>query len=277
MGFLFRWLAVFPLALWQGLGVVLGWGLYLSSRRYAERMRKNLAQAGWDSPAVRRAAIAEAGKNMTELLLAWFRPIPHIVSLVKQCRGWEEVAAARTHPGGLIFLTPHLGNFDIAVRYLSERIPLNTLYRPPRQRWLERFMQRGRHRGGMSMAPADLSGVRQLRKTLRAGGAVCVLPDQVPGVGDGVWAPFFGRPAYTMTLIGRLQQSTQARVFVFFAERLAIGRGFVVHIEELQGFSGDRTADAQLLNAAVERLVRRAPTQYLWSYNRYKCPPGAVP
>jgi Kdo2-lipid IVA lauroyltransferase/acyltransferase len=156
--------------------------------------------------------------------------------------------------------------------YVAQRVPLTALYRPPRQRWLEPLMIRGRTRGGANVAPATLRGVRTLYKALQRGEAVGLLPDQAPQTGEGVWANFFGRPAYTMTLVRRLQKQTGAAVFFVFAERLSKGRGYVLHLEAYKGDELDETA----LNRAIEDMVRRCPTQYLWSYNRYKVPHGAT-
>jgi len=139
-------------------------------------------------------------------------------------------------------------------------------------------MNAGRARGKGKTAPANASGVRILMKALKSGEATIILPDQVPGFGEGIWAPFFGRLAYTMTLVPRLAQIKDVDILLFFGERLPHGAGFKVHIEPMpQPFSGERNQDAALLNQAVENLIRRVPTQYLWSYNRYKCPRGAEP
>ena len=90
-------------------------------------------------------------------------------------------------------------------------------------------------------------------------------------MGEGVWADFFGRPAYTMTLVRRLQKQTGAAVIFAFAERLPGGRGYALHFERYRGDAIDEPA----MNRAVEATIRRCPTQYLWSYNRYKVPAGA--
>jgi KDO2-lipid IV(A) lauroyltransferase len=134
----------------------------------------------------------------------------------------------------------------------------------------------GRGRGQEKLAPATLKGVRLLFKALRNGEAIGVLPDQVPSAGEGEWAEFFGRPAYTMTLIGRLCESLQPAVFVAVARRLPRGRGYEIEVEPVVGeISG--AAGTRRMNAAIEDMVRRYPEQYLWSYNRYKQPAGAPP
>ena len=224
--------------------------------------------------------MVEQGKGIAELAIAWTAPVERLYSLVNTCTGWEHVDAAKARQCPIIFVTPHLGCYDIAGRYLGGRLPYAVvLYRSPKQAWLEPLMQQGRARSGGTTATADLAGVRTLLKTLKAGGDIILLPDQVPAPGqggDGVWADFFGRPAYTMTLLPRLALSTGAAVIFFFAERLPHGAGYHVHIEPMiEKFSRDKLIAARQTNAMVEKLVAMAPAQYLWGYNRYKQPAGA--
>jgi KDO2-lipid IV(A) lauroyltransferase len=138
------------------------------------------------------------------------------------------------------------------------------------------LLQLGWFGGGGETAAADTGGLRVLLRALKTGGNIVILPDQVPGSGEGVWVNFFGKPAYTMTLLPRLAASTNAAVLFFFAERLAGGEGYRMHIEPMAGqFSPDRRTAALQTNHMVEKLVSMAPAQYLWGYNRYKHPAGA--
>lgn len=282
MKFLLSVLVRLPLRWMHALGAALGWLIYWSSRRYAARMWENLSRSGvCQDPAgcraVLRQAIGEAGKSFLELIPVWGRPLPQTLELVRECRGWDEAEAALAEKRGTIFLTPHLGCFEIASLYIAVRQPITILYRPPKLRWLTPLMAAGRQRGQVTLASTDLRGVRTLLKALKRGEAVGILPDQVPGKGDGVWADFFGRPAYTMTLAQRLQQATGAAIILVFAERLPQGKGYALHFERLPGeLPADAAAAAHTLNAAVEGLIRRNPAQYLWSYNRYKAPRGAA-
>lgn len=278
---LFNFIAYCPLPLLHALGSVLGWAAYLADRRYRHRLRQHLAASGVVSAAdfdtTLRQAIGQQGQALTELLYAWGRPASAIAARITRCEGWQHAEAAIAAKRPIIFVTPHLGSADIAGRYISTRLPypLTALYRPPKIAALEPWMQAGRMRDNGRTAPANASGVRILLKALRAGEATILLPDQAPSAGEGVWAPFFGRPAYTMTLLGRLAQVNAAVVLFFFAERQARGR-FHIHIQPMRGaFSGDKLADASILNANLEDLIRMAPAQYLWSYNRYKQPAGA--
>ena len=115
--------------------------------------------------------------------------------------------------------------------------------------------------------------MRQVLKALRQGQAVGLLPDQVPPAGLGVWAPFFGRSAYTMTLAARLAQQSGAQVRVLWGERLPAGRGYCLHCRDLQApLSASLEEAVAQINVEMERLIRECPQQYLWSYARYKEP-----
>lgn len=272
---LMRLFARLPLAWLHKVGTALGWLVYFASPVYASRMRENLAGSGIYADArarqdALRMCIAETGKGALETAKIWFGDFDEVVGLV-ECDTWEVVEEARGAGQGIIFLTPHLGCFEVAALYVAQRIPLNSLYRPPHQRWLEPLMVNGRTRGQARVSPANLRGVRTLYKALQRGEAVGLLPDQAPQVGEGTWAEFFGRPAYTMTLVRRLQKQTGAAVVFVFAERLPRGKGYRLHFEK---FSGGELTERDM-NRGVERLIRSCPTQYLWSYNRYKVPAGA--
>ena len=273
----FRLLALLPLDILHGFGALLGRLTYAASAQYAARTRENLRQGGVTAGTVEyrsvlSATIAEAGKGITELAWIWGRPYDEVVGKVRECIGLEHIVAAQQRGKGIIFLTPHLGCFEISALYAAQRVPITVLYRPPKLGWLEGVMRGGRERGQAKLAKADVSGVRLLYKALKRGEAIGLLPDQVPSRGEGEWANFFGRPAYTMTLAGRLAESSDATVLIAYSERLPHGEGYVIHVEPLLlDFS---VPVPQQVNAALERTIRACPAQYLWSYNRYKIPRG---
>jgi KDO2-lipid IV(A) lauroyltransferase len=275
---LFELLARLPLSVLHRLGALFGWVAYLSSRRYALRLRENLQRAGLvhsDSASrdLLRANIRETGKDVLELPWVWRRPIKTVLDRVKHCHGWDCLEKAHSQGKGVIVLTPHIGCFEIIGLYISSRLPMTCMYRRPRWKFLDTLMHEGRERGMMKLAPTDLGGVRQLLKALKRGEFIGVLPDQVPSNGEGVWVPFFGRPAYTMTLIGRLSEASGAAVVMCHCERLPRGEGYELHFSPL---SFDATASIpHQMNAALEAVIRKLPQQYLWSYNRYKVPRGA--
>lgn len=269
---LFRVLSVLPLWLLHGLGWVLGWLAYLGSPVYRARMQANAAQAGQGAPVV-RAAVAAAGQLVTELPRLWFGAAVPVA-----WHGSEWIDTAHRQGRGIVFLTPHLGCFEVtaqgyAMRYGAQRGPITVLYRPARKRWLRALVDSARSRPGLASAPTTLAGVKQMLKALKAGQAVGLLPDQVPPAGLGVWAPFFGRDAYTMTLSARLAQQTGAQVLLAWGERLGRGRGYRVHVRPLATpLASDASTAAAQINTAMEQLIQECPQQYLWGYARYKAP-----
>jgi Kdo2-lipid IVA lauroyltransferase/acyltransferase len=273
-----RLLAVLPLSVLHRLGALCGWIVYLASPRYRRYLSTNLRSAGFAQSALLRQAIAEAGKGLLELPAIWLRPHETVAAWVVQVSGWELVEAALARRRGMVFLTPHLGCFEISAQYYAYRAPgsapLTALYRPPKMKAVEALMLAGRDRPKLHLASADLKGVRALLRALKRGEATGILPDQAPGVGEGEWAEFFGRPAYTMTLAGRLAAGSGAQTILAFAERLPRGRGYHLHLAPMPAaLAGE--SPARTLNRALEGLIRLCPAQYGWGYNRYKVPAGA--
>ena len=211
----------------------------------------------------------------------WLRPAEAQLGDTVRWDGAELIEAAHAQGKGLVLLTPHLGCFEITAQAYAERFgsvesPITVLYRPARQAWLRRVVDDSRGRPGVATAPASLAGVRQMIRALRKGQTIGLLPDQVPPLGLGVWAPFFGQPAYTMTLAARLVQQTGAALLLIWGERLPGGQGFVVHMLPAPAIPVDAgpEAAATLINGAMEQMIHIAPQQYLWGYQRYKHPRG---
>lgn len=269
---LFRFLSVFPLPVLHAIGSALGWLVYLLSGSYRRRMQENIRLAGFSAHL--RAAVSEAGKNIMELPFIWCAK-PQRVLATSRMENWELVQSALAAGKGVIFLTPHLGCFEIVAQSIAARTRLTVLYRPPRKAALKPLIEGARARDNLLLAPANLSGVRAMAKALKKGEAIGLLPDQVPQEGEGVWAPFFGKAAYTMTLSAKLHTMTDAPVILTYAERLPLGRGYVVRFAAFEEtLTGDAAQQAGAINRAMEKLIARSPAQYFWSYNRYKKPDG---
>jgi len=279
--FLFKLLARLPLPLLHGIGIVLGWLIFWAPGRHSGRLRNNLLESGLCIPGrdcrrLLRQAIGESGKAIIELLPVWLRPYEKVLKLVKGTSGWEHIDAARAAGKGIILIGPHVGCFEMINLYYASLHPFTAMYKPPRKLVLAALMLAGRQRGQATLVPTDLSGVRAQLAALKRHEAIGILPDQVATGGDGVWAPFFGRPAYTPTLVASLQRKTGAAAFFVAAERLSWGRGYHLHVTPLvEALPADKAAAAIRINQGVEAVVRRFPSQYLWSYNRHKRPGGA--
>jgi Kdo2-lipid IVA lauroyltransferase/acyltransferase len=273
---LFRLIGVLPLRVVQSARAVLGRVAFAFARRERARLEDGLRAAGLGTPEMAGIAAAEAGKTLIEMIWFWQKPQHELVSLVRDVEGEHWVTTAHTRGKGIIFLTPHLGCFEIAAHFAASYAPITVLYRPPRQRAIRSFAQLGRARGNIRLVETDTRGATALLSALRRGEWVGILPDQVPTRGEGEWAEFFGRPAYTMTLSTRLQQRTDAAVILCFCERLARGGGYRIHLEPLPPLADGESA-VRGLNRSLDNLIRKKPEQYLWSYNRYKAPPGTTP
>ncbi|MDH5206485.1 MAG: lysophospholipid acyltransferase family protein [Hylemonella sp.] len=268
---LFRFLSRLPLWLLHALGWGVGWGVFLASASYRQRFLANVRQAGigrrqW------MAAVGQAGMALVEWSRLWLgRPVRI------EWEGAEHVAHALDQGRGIVFLTPHLGGFEITGQAYAQRFgarqPVTALFRPSRQPWLRELVAAARSRPGLKQVPTTVAGVKQMIKALRQGQAVGLLPDQVPPQGMGVWAPFFGKPAYTMTLSARLVQQTGALVVLVWGERLSWGRGYRMHARPLGvEMPAEIEAATAVVNQAMERVIAECPHQYLWGYARYKQP-----
>lgn len=254
------------------LGAIFGWLFHLLIPKTKAILVENIQYSGLFSvgKACEQAIaqnIAESGKTIIESLAIWAADDKRVLGWVKQVKGWHHVEQAVVQGKGIIFLTPHLGSFEITSVYYAAQYPITVLYRPPRKKWLETLMNKGRSKGQVNLAPTNRAGVKMLLQALNRGEAIGILPDQIASKGEGEWAPFFGRPAYTMALVSRLAEKTGAAVLMAFGERLPNGLGFIIHLTKLDTCD---VATPALLNQAIEAQVRQAPLQYLWNYNRHK-------
>jgi KDO2-lipid IV(A) lauroyltransferase len=268
-------IAALPLTIVQVIGATLGFLAYIGSKQYRALFRpqyeavikaRNLPFKLW-------AAVRASGMLFSDSLWIWRNP-QKALALV-EVQNWDLVQAAINEGHGLVMLTPHLGGFEIIPRVLAQHFPATILYRPSRQAWLNEVVEEGRAYPNMHFVPTNLNGVRQMTRALTRGEAIGILPDQVPSGGDGVWVPFFGRPAYTTPLPARLANRNNTPVVMFTAKRKGLGQGWLMQATRLAPLSEDATIGAAELNAAIENAVLVAPEQFIWSYNRYKHPSGA--
>ncbi|PJK11491.1 lipid A biosynthesis lauroyl acyltransferase [Lysobacteraceae bacterium NML120232] len=229
--------------------------------------------------ALHRAALQSTGWQMFETLRIWTRPVQQNLRLLHEGSGSELLDAAIASGRGVIMAAPHHGNWELLNQWLATRTTLAILYAPPESARVEAFLRRVRKAQGgenrVEQIRAEGIGIRQLFKRLQEGGVVGILPDQQPKQGDGIWAPFFGAPASTMTLIGRLAERTGAVVLFAWCERNADGQGFTLHMQAAPEAiaARDPLVSASALNAGIEALVRRNPAQYQWTYKRWSQQP----
>jgi KDO2-lipid IV(A) lauroyltransferase len=278
---IFHFLARLPLPLMQRLGAALGWLVWWLSPSYRRNFKANVQAAGvaWRDA---RPAVAAIGAMVAELPWVWMRPHTAKLDGLVKWDGAEHFEAAMQAGKGVIIMSPHLGSWEIGAQAIAEKFgpthgPMVALFRPARKVWLEPLVANARTRPYLDSAPTSLAGVRTLIRALRHGGYTAILPDQVPPLGQGVWAPFFGRDVYTMTLLAKLAQQTGAQVILTWCERLPAGQGFCLHMRpfdapEMKDTSVSPELAAAAVNRGVEHMVLDAPGQYLWGYARDKQP-----
>ena len=268
-------IAALPLGFAQAIGAGLGLLAFIGSRHYRSLFKQHYLSAATQKHFSVRiwSAACASGMLFSDSLWIWRNPSKALSCT--EVSNWEVVEAAINEGHGLVMLTPHLGGFEIIPRVLAQHFPATILYRPARQDWLNAVIEDGRAYPNMHFVPTNLHGVREMTRALMRGEAIGILPDQVPGGGDGIWAPFFGRSAYTTTLPARLANRHHTPVVMFTAKRKRLGQGWAMQATRLNSFSEDPSASCNELNKAIEAAILIAPEQFIWAYNRFKHPLGA--
>lgn len=269
----FKLIANLPLIFFHMIGIVLGWIIFLGSKKFRNRTIKNCCEIAKFNHKILYKSVGEFGKSLIELIVLWFRPVEKCNQLIKNIYNIHLVNQAIQDNKAIIFLTPHLGSFEILSLYVGFYTPLTILYRSPKPKlkFLEEFMMFGRQKGFVKTATADLKGVRQLIKALKRGELIGILPDQVPTFGDGMMSNFFNQSAYTMNLPIKLANTYNIQIIFAYAKRLNFGRGYDLYFQKFEYNQQDSLENQiQTMNHEIEKIISKYPEQYLWNYNRYK-------
>lgn len=275
---LFNLLAVLPLWLLHAFGAVLGLMVYLCSADYRRKMLDHISVLYSEDSVERRRILRRSAMHMgmalMELPFLWGRSRARGILKVLKVEGWGHIDAALAQGKGVLFLTPHMGCFEGTAQAYSTRSPITVLYRPNRNPDVQKLIEESRSRDQMKLAPTSLKGVRILLRSLRSGEAIGMLPDQVPSSGEGVWAPMFGRNAYTMTLPGSLVKTTGCPVVIAVGIRRPFSGMTLKLLPGPKELSEDPLLCATQINEAMEQVITMYPEQYYWGYERYKPPKG---
>lgn len=273
-----------PLRVLDVLGDGAAWLVRILNVREARVARTNVRiicpQADADGrQALVRAVLRETFRGLFLSLRFWTGTDRDNLRLVGAVHGQNLFDAALAAGKGLLIAAPHYGNWELLNQWLASRTPITVLYRPPEHPSGEAFLRRVRGRANVRQVAAGSAAMRQLFKTLAAGGTVGILPDQLPKAGEGVYAPFFGWDVLTMTLLPRLAQRTGATVLFAVAERRREPGPacFDIHLFAAppEVASDDLPVAAAAMNAAIQAIAERDPAQYQWTYKRFgKRPPG---
>ncbi|WP_305804284.1 lauroyl acyltransferase [Stenotrophomonas sp. YIM B06876] len=273
-----------PWAVLRSLADALAWLWCRLDARESRVTRRNLELAFPEMDPAARARLQQAvlrttARQALETLRLWTRPpAANLARHLGPRHGQALYDAALAAGKGVIVVAPHYGNWELLNQWLASRGPIAIVYAPPDSAVGDAFLQRVRGGDNVRQVRAEGAAVRQLLKVLKEGGAVGILPDQQPKNGDGVFVPFFGVPALTMTLVNRLAGRTGATVLYAWCERTGAGLDFSLHVEPAPAAIADPDPllAASTLNAGIERIARRDPSQYQWTYKRYTLrPPGS--
>ncbi|MYM63753.1 lysophospholipid acyltransferase family protein [Pseudomaricurvus sp. HS19] len=267
--------AMLPLPVSRGLGALFGLTAFLlrteQYRVTLQNLQISFPELGnAERRRLARVSMMETGKLALETGAVWLRDLSWTESRIKGVYNEHLLDEALASGQGLIILAPHLGNWEVLGLYVETRVHVTSLYQPPNMPSFEAVIRDAREKNGATLVPTNNRGVAALIKALRSGGVSGILPDQVPAPSGGDFAPFFGRPALTMTLVHNLQQRSGCRIMAGFAQR--VPGGFEIHFQPADDeiYSGDSAQALAALNRTVENCVRLVPEQYQWEYKRYR-------
>ena len=261
-----------PLIAIHLFGCLLGLLMYLLDAKFRERTVKHISQSHIVSGkiATKNLIISNAmhiGMALMESFSIWFASNARIKSLVVRTKNWGLIEKLKQKNKGVIFLTPHIGSFEITAQYYGLFSPIKVMYKPTGRKWINQLIYQGRNKNFVTPVNIELGGMKQILKALKNGEAVGILPDQVPPEGHGEWSSFFNQKVYTMTLVQKLHTLTKAPIIFAMGRRLKIGTGFEIELFEFKG-----SVTAKKIDECIETIVKTSPEQYLWNYRRYKLP-----
>lgn len=264
-----------PLWLARALGASLGWVLWCCQEKTSRITLENLQIAypqmsESERRTLARQSMMDTGMLAIEICVIQRQSVEWLHARIVKTHGEELVKRELDKGKGVIFLAPHLGNWEVLGLTLPSYGKLTVLYQPPKQAYLETLIKTAREKNGATIVPTNRRGVAQLLKSLRAGGITAVLPDQNPHKGHGKFVPFFGELAYTMTTVHGFQQRSDSAVVMGFVKR--VRKGFEIYFIEAPEaiYSADQSESLIALNQGIETCISYCPSQYQWEYKRYK-------
>ena len=276
-----RLLGLLPFRLNRALATALGGLLARLSTEAREVTRINLSLCLPDHPdreALVRESLVESVKNTFEIARFWSKPEDGLQRVVSE-QGDGPLREAMANKEPILILAPHLGCWEVLNFWLAREFGLHAMFAPSGLPELDALVKQGREHFGTTMYPATARGVAGLVRAMRKGALTAILPDQVADRRSGRFAPFFGQPAYTGTLSCKLVKQTNARVFMAWARRLPGDEGFEIRVRPADPDIHDEDLDHALkaMNRSIEALILEDPSQYLWSYKRFRRqPPGGT-
>ena len=231
---------------------------------------------------IARASYEHLGRTSIEAALISALSPDQVRAMFEGVEGADALAAARAEGKGVLLVSGHLGNWELAGAFVAASgVPIEAVARGMENPLFDRYITRTRHDLGMTVIH-DADAVRRVPRAMREGKAVAMLVDQGAVGLASTWVPFFGR--YAKTPRGPAVFALRLGAPVVFATALRQPNGkYVMYYERIPVQpTGDREADVDRIvmdyTATLERWIRRAPEQYFWHHRRWKHQrPGTPP
>lgn len=275
-------LSLLPLSGVRAIGALVGVIALKSSKRTSQRLRNNLLVTGLATPENIDEMVANTAKSLgmtlaEAALIAWQKKYAYINRLFEVDDSFYQVKEILASGKNIVFLTPHIGNFELAIKYFALNLPMkiNILYKPEKDPVLNAIMLEGRTERNVVPVPTNRKGVLSLIKHLKSGGTIGILPDNVASGGDGEWVKFFGQYVYATSLTAKICQMPDVRTVL--VQNVRTATGFKIRCIPFNPSSQDTHEIMQELYVEIEKLVREAPEQYYWSYDRFRNVDNAKP
>ncbi len=277
-----RLLGALPFAINRALATAVGTLLAWLPTQALKVSKTNLALcypalSAEEQTRLARKSLLESVKNTFEIALFWRQPAEGLKRVVA-VDGDTPLRQAVQDGRPIMILAPHLGCWEVLNFWLATEFGLHAMFAPSGLPEVDDLVRSGREHFGSTMYPTTARGVAGLVRAMKKGALTAILPDQVPDRRSGRHVPFYGQPAYTGTLACKLIRQTQAVTFMAWARRLPGTQGYEIRVRPADASVADDDLDTALtaMNHSIENLIDESPSQYLWSYKRFRRPPPGV-
>ena len=276
MYLLFKIVALLPLSLLQ---LIASWiaillNSYNSSMKRITRINLQLVYPNLSTQQQEifiKNSLKSQCMTYVESIKCWGMPPEYNLALLKNIYGEQYFTEALANKKGVIVVIAHFGCWELLNAWLNLYSAPMIMYKPNKNKGIDRFMLEARQRLNATLVPTDENGVRSIFKHLKQGGLTVILPDHLPKESGGIYSPFFGQKTLSTTLVSKLASKTQCNVIGLSCIRDEVS-GFNVHCSRLSDdiLSKDLQTSVDSLNQDLEAMINIAPEQYLWSYKRFR-------
>ena len=219
-----------------------------------------------------KAVIKNQALIAVESIKCWAMPPEWSIAQIDNVYNKEVFDEALANSNGMLAIVPHLGTWEMMNAWINQFGSPTILYKPTKNETMDEFILEGRQRLNATLVPTDASGVKAIFKTLKSGGFSIILPDHVPQPSGGVIVPFFGIETLSSTLAPKLASKTKCALVGLSCLRND-NNGFDIYCTKLDDpdlYARDMNVATKALNDAMEQMIRVCPSNYMWSYRRFK-------